>query len=229
MKKIEIEGIIPVKTFSVRVKNKNLRKFANTNLYELKLKQLSQTKQFKNFIISSESQKVLDIAKKYNFKTHLRNKYYSTSEVPMSEVYSNLGQQAETEYVAWINVTNPLINSEIYDLAANIFKKKIYNSNYDCLLSAIENKENFFFKRKRINFERSPWPRSQDLTPLISLPFAINILKKKDLIRWGSCVGKNPFFFKLNPLLAMDIDNQYNFDFCEFLFKNSKKYKIKIL
>ena len=38
MKKIEIEGIIPVKTFSFRVKNKNLRKFADTSLYELKLK-----------------------------------------------------------------------------------------------------------------------------------------------------------------------------------------------
>ena len=99
MKKIEIEGIIPVKIFSVRVKNKNLRKFADTSLYELKLKQLSKTKEFKNFIVSSESQKVLDIAKKYNFKTHLRNKYYFTSIVPMSEVYSNLGSQAKFEYV----------------------------------------------------------------------------------------------------------------------------------
>lgn len=229
MKKIEIEGIIPVKTFSVRVKNKNLRRFANTSLYELKLKQLSKTKQFKNFIVSSESQKVLDIAKKYNFKTHLRNKYYSTSKVPMSEVYSNLGSQAETEYVAWINVTNPLTNSKVYDLAASTFKKKIVYSNYDCLLSAIENKENFFYGNKRVNFKRSPWPRSQDLKPLISLPFVINILKKKDLIKWGSCVGKNPFFFKLNPLLATDIDNQHNFDFCEFLFKNSKKFKLNIL
>lgn len=229
MKRIEIEGIIPVKTFSVRVRNKNLRKFANTSLYELKLKQLSKTTQFKNFIVSSESQKVLDIAKKYNFKTHLRNKYYSTSKVPMSEVYANLGIQAKSEYVAWINVTNPLINSKIYDLAANTFKKKVFKSKYDCLLSAIENKENFFYNNKRVNFKRSPWPRSQDLNPLISLPFAINILKKKDLIKWGSCVGKNPFFFKLNPLLATDIDNQHNFDFCEFLYKNSKKYKINIL
>ena len=44
MKKIEIEGIIPVKAYSERVKKKNLRKFVNTNLFELKLKQLSKTK-----------------------------------------------------------------------------------------------------------------------------------------------------------------------------------------
>ncbi len=31
MKKIELEGIIPVKTYSERVKNKNLRKFWKHN------------------------------------------------------------------------------------------------------------------------------------------------------------------------------------------------------
>ena len=47
--KIEITGIIPVKAKSERVKNKNLRKFADTNLYELKINQLKNTKNFKEF------------------------------------------------------------------------------------------------------------------------------------------------------------------------------------
>jgi len=228
VKKIELEGIIPVKTQSERVKNKNLRKFSNTTLYELKLKQLSKTKEFSNFIVSSESIKVLEIANKYKFKTHLRDKYFSTSSVPMSEVYSHLGKQVDCDYVAWINVTNPLIGSQFYDDAAKIFKKRIAYSKYDCLLSSIENKENFFYKNKRINFSRSPWPRSQDLQPLISLPFAINILKKDDLIKWGSCVGKKPYFFILDSLLATDIDNQFNFDFCEFIYINRKKYNLDV-
>jgi N-acylneuraminate cytidylyltransferase len=225
---IEIEGIIPVKTYSERVKNKNLRKFADTSLYELKLKHLSKTKEFKNFIVSSESKKVLNIASKFGFKTHLRDKYFSTSIVSMSEVYSHLASQSNCEHVAWINVTNPLANHSIYDEAAKVYKKKIIDSNYDCLVSAIENKENFFYKNKAINFKPSPWPRSQDLTPLLSLPFVINILKKKDLIRWGSCVGKKPYFYILNSLIASDIDSQQNFDYCEFIYKNQKKYKINI-
>ena len=219
MKKIELEGIIPVKTYSERVKNKNLRKFGNTTLYELKLKQLSKTKNFKNFIISSESNIILKIAKSYGFKVHLRNKYFSTNHVPMSEVYSNLGEQANTDYVAWINVTNPLAHSKIYDDAVDLFKKNI--NNCDCLLSAVENKENFFINKKTINFKRTPWPRSQDLKPLISLPFVINILKKKDLIKWGSCVGKNPYFYILDKMIAWDIDNLTDFKFCEYIYKNN--------
>ena len=218
-KKIEIEAIIPVKAKSERVKNKNLRKFGNTSLYELKLMQLSKTKEFKNFIVSSESIKVLKIAEKYGFKTHLRNRYFSTSKVPMSEVYSYLGKQANTEYVAWINVTNPLVNYKIYDDAVKTFRK--INNRYDCLLSAIENRENFFFKSKPINFKTTPWPSSQDLEPLISLPFVINILKKKDLINWGSCVGKKPYFYILEKMIAWDIDNLTDFKFCEYIYKNN--------
>lgn len=226
MIKIKIQGIIPVKTSSDRVKNKNLRKFGNTNLFELKLKQLSKTKEFNDFIVSSESEKVLKIADKYGFKTHLRDKYFCTNKVPMSEVYSHLGAQASSDYVAWINVTNPLANYKVYDNAVKVFRKVF--KKYDCLLSAVENKENFFFKKKTINFNRTPWPRSQDLKPLISLPFVINILKKKDLINWGSCVGRKPYFYILDSVTATDIDYQYNFDFCEFMFLNKKKYKLKL-
>jgi N-acylneuraminate cytidylyltransferase len=225
---IEIEGIVPVKTSSVRVKNKNLRKFANTSLYMLRLKQLKKTKKFKNFIISSEDQKVLNVASKFGFKTHLRDKYYCTSKVPMSEVYTHLASQSECDHVAWINVTNPLVDCSIYDKAVDLYRKNLKKKSYDCLLSAVKNKENYFFNNKLVNFKRSPWPRSQDLKPLVSLPFVINILRKESLKKWGSCVGRKPFFYYLDPLTASDIDNQYNFDFCEYIYKNKKKYNLKI-
>ena len=218
---MKIIGIIPVKEHSVRVKKKNTRKFANTNLLELKLSQLKKTKNFSNFLVSSESKKILTVAKKKGFLTHLRDPYYSTSKVPMSEVYSYIASSIEAEHVAWINVTNPLAGPKIYDKAVTIYKK-IYKK-YDSLLSAIENYENYFYNKKPINFKRSPWPRSQDLKPLISLPFVINILKRKNLIKEGTCVGKKPYFYILNNIDAMDIDNLKDFIFCETVFKNQKR------
>ena len=223
MKKIEIVGIIPVKANSERVKKKNLRKFGKTNLFELKLKQLKKTKNFKKIVVSSEDKAILQIAQKNGFSTHLRDPYYSTSKVPMSEVYSYIGSSVKAEHVAWINVTNPLAETKVYDEAVNIYSKQY--KFHDCLLSAIENKENFFFKNKPINFKRSPWPRSQDLIPLISLPFVINILRRNDLIKWGSCVGKKPFFYILDSIIAKDIDNPDDFKLCEYIYKSKKKKK----
>ena len=43
---MDIVGIIPVKANSERVKRKNIRKFSNTNLFELKLSQLKKNKKF---------------------------------------------------------------------------------------------------------------------------------------------------------------------------------------
>ena len=169
-------------------------------------------------MVSSESSKILNIAEKNGFLTHKRNPYYSTSHVPMSEVYSYVAKNTPSEVIAWINVTNPLAGEKIYDEAV---KKYENNKKFDCLLSAVENKENYFFRKKTINFKRSPWPRSQDLEPLISLPFVINILKTKDLIKWGSCVGKKPYFFLIDKVTATDIDTQDQFDFAQFIY--SKK------
>ena len=67
MKKLEVVGIVPVKANSDRVKKKNLRKFGNTNLFELKLNQLKKTKNFKYIVVSSEDKKILSVAKKKVF------------------------------------------------------------------------------------------------------------------------------------------------------------------
>lgn len=215
----EIVGLVPVKGSSDRVPMKNLRKFGNTSLLELKLSQLTKAKGFKKIIISSEQEKILQIAEKYGFQIHKRNPKYSTSDIPMSEVYSYIASEIEGENIAWINVTNPLANTEIYNNAVRLYNE--IDNTYDCLLSAVNLQENVFYKGVPVNFNPSPWPRSQDLKGLCSIPFVINILKRKDMINWGSCVGKYPYFYYLNKLEAWDIDTQEDFDFCEMIYNKN--------
>ena len=45
-------------------------------------------------------------------------------------------------------------------------------------------------------------------------------LKRKDMVKWGSCVGKKPFFYYLNSLVATDIDDQSSFQIAELIYKN---------
>lgn len=219
----KIVGIIPVKVKSERVKNKNFRKFNNTSLFELKLRQLGNTKEFDKFVVSSESEKVLEKAQNLGFDVHYRDPKYSTSLVSMSSVYKNIASEINCKYLAWINVTNPLFETKNYDLAAKIFKK-LDKSKFDCLLSTFEIKDYFFHKKKPLNFKRTPWARSQDLIGLQSLSFAINILSKKNMVKWQSCVGKNPYLLKFSQLESWDIDFNHDFKFCEYMFKNKNKF-----
>tara|TARA_B100001027_G_C16260337_1_gene329080 strand:- start:479 stop:1144 length:666 start_codon:yes stop_codon:yes gene_type:complete len=212
-----ITGLVPVKGSSERVKRKNLRDFAGTSIYEVKLNQLKEAEGFEDIIVSSEDKIILEIAKNNGFSTHKRDPKYSTSHIPMSEVYSYIASEIDGENIAWINVTNPLAGPKIYSEAIKIYHDM--DEKYDCLLSSTKIQENFFYQEKPVNFKPFPWPRSQDLNPLVSLTFTINILKRNNMIKWGSCVGNSPYFYFLDKLNSWDIDDQTDFDFCEFLFK----------
>ena len=142
--KNRIVGLIPVKGNSERVKKKNTRKFGRSSLFLHKLKQLKKTKYFDDIIVSSEDRQILKIAKKEGFSIHIRDKKFSTNSIPMSDVYRNIASEIKGEYIAWINVTNPLFKTEYYDQAIKKFKS-INKKKYDCLLSSFLIQDYFFF------------------------------------------------------------------------------------
>ena len=216
----EIVGLIPVKGSSERVPMKNLRKFGDTSLFESKLTQLSEAKGFDNIIVSSEDDQILSIAREHGFGTHERDPKYSTNDIPMSDVYSYIASEIVAEDIAWINVTNPLAGPDCYTNAINEYKRM--DEKYDCLLSVTEVKDYLFYQGLPLNFKPTPWEKSQNLTGVVEMTFVVNILKRKNMVDWGSCVGSKPYFYRLSKLESWDIDFQEDFDFCEMIFKQVK-------
>ena len=45
------------------------------------------------------------------------------------------------------------------------------------------------------------------------------------MIKWGSCVGKKPYFFHINSLLSTDIDDMNSFQLAEIIYRNKKLVK----
>jgi len=215
----EIVGLLPVKASSERVANKNLREFGATTLFELKLSQLTKARGFEKIIVSSEDDQILSIANKQGFSVHERDSKYSTSDVPMSDVYANIASEIKGENIAWINVTNPLSGPEVYTKATTAFDEM--DSSFDCLLSVSEVQSYLFHDGKALNFRPNPWQKSQDLSGVCEMTFVINILKRQDMVKWGSCVGNAPFLYHLSKILSWDIDEQEDFDFCEMIHKKN--------
>jgi len=216
----ELVAVIPVKANSERVKEKNIRSFGDTTLLDLKLKQVTMVKGFDDVVVSSESDEVLERAIKYGVSVHHRDPQYSTSMVPMSDVYSYIASEVNGENIAWVNVTNPLAEHYVYEKAIDLYQN--LESGYDGLVSVTEVRDYLLFRGKPVNFSRAPWARSQDLEPLLSVSFVINILKRQNMISWGSCVGENPFFYVLDQTDAWDIDEKRDFDFCEEVYLRRK-------
>lgn len=215
----EITALIAVKANSDRVKNKNIRPFADSNLLKIKLEQIQSLDIFDSIIVSSESDEILSMCELFNVVTHKRDSFYSTSEVPMSEVYEHLAQFVKTEYIAWIPVTNPLVDGKVYKKAVSAFRSLDHNT-YDSLLSVHNVQEYLYYNNEPLNFTIDPWQRSQDLTGTYAINFAINILSKKDMINRRSTVGERPYFFVINKSIAIDIDYMEDFILAEILYKS---------
>ena len=63
---MKIDIFLPCRSSSIRIKNKNIKKFSNIKfgLFELKLSQLMLVKGIQNIIVSTNDKKILDYLKK---------------------------------------------------------------------------------------------------------------------------------------------------------------------
>jgi N-acylneuraminate cytidylyltransferase len=173
---------------------------------------------FDEIVLSSEDDRILSIGKKFQITLHKRNSHYSTDYIPMSDVYRYLASEVNGDVIAWIQVNNPLVNPQRYEEAINVYNN--LSNGYDCLLSVSRIKEYLFYEGKPVGFKPYPWPRSQDLKGFSKLNFAICILKREDMIKWGSLVGNSPYFYYGDSIEFHDIDTPEDFLFCETIYKS---------
>ena len=211
-----IKALVAVRSGSVRVKNKNIRPFAGSTLLEVKLAQLKRINGLDGVIVNSNDESMLNIAKSYDCETVLRDPYYASNSVSMSEVYKNMAENCNCDVIAYINCTNPLLKDKTIEWALDEFKSM---EGFDSLNSAHLVKEFMFYQNKPVNYDLRHQPRSQDLPDYYALNFAINIITRDNMIKCKNVVGQCPWIFGIDEIEATDIDNPIDFEFAEFIYK----------
>ena len=217
----DVTFVIAARKNSKRVKNKNIRKFGNSSLIKIKLFQVRNLFKKGNIFLSSDCKKSLYIGKKYNAIIDQRNKKFATSSIPMREVYRYLAKKVKTKYVCYVQCTSPFLKNSSLKKALNIFSK--YKQNYDSLASVSVLQEYMWYKGKAINYNPKNHPRSQDLKKIYALNFAICIVKTEYMKKFGRIVGDNFYPFVLKFPEDLDIDDMWQFNLGELIFKNKKK------
>lgn len=118
--------LIPAKLNSSRFYRKNLRKIYNKSLIELTIEFAKSLKIKKKIFISSESKKILNIAKFYNCETILRPKSLSRKNTEMKLVIDHFikKQKIINKDIMLLQATSPIRNNRNVLKAIKIFKKK---------------------------------------------------------------------------------------------------------
>jgi N-acylneuraminate cytidylyltransferase len=216
MKK-KITAIVPVRKGSQRVKNKNFRDFAGTNLLNIKLKTLLQVDTIDRIVVSTDSPEAIEIAKAHGVSYHIREEYFASSEVNNSDYFYNLAENISGNYLMYSPVTCPLISKETYLDCIQAFQSKTVNN----LVTVSPVKHHMWLNGSPLNYDIKNSPNSQDLPDIFSITYGACIISRIDMLKYKNIVTEVPTFKVLSEIESVDIDTPLDFDFAEFLYRKT--------
>jgi CMP-N-acetylneuraminic acid synthetase len=140
-------AIIPARSGSKRIKNKNLRKINNKPLIYYAIKHALKSKYIKETIVLTDSEKIKKKSEQYGAKVpFLRPKKISLDKTPMLETVQyaldklKIYKHKDFKYMVLLPVTSPLRNLEDID---GCCKKILNNQKADSLVTTYKVKESY--------------------------------------------------------------------------------------
>lgn len=220
MKIPEIKALLFMKQKSERVPGKNMRSFCGKPLFHWILESLSESIYISEILINTDSELIANEASKhFDVTIHMRPDYLLT-------INSNEANQiieydlsiTEGNYFLQTHSTNPLLKTETIDRSIQEFFKSSKN---DSLLSVTPWHSRLFFEDgKPINHDPEKLIKTQKLPIVYEENSNIYIFSREGFFKNKNRVGKSPLLFPITKFEAIDIDEEFDFRFAEYLMKS---------
>ncbi len=214
---IKVKALIFMKQHSVRVPRKNTRMFCGKPLFHWILQTLKSSKYISEIIINTDSVEIATEAEKYfGTITHMRPEY-------LIKIDSNEANQiieydlslVEGDIFLQTHSTNPNLNVETIDRSIEVFLKE-KNMGYDSLMSVTALKKRFYWPDGRpVNHDPLSLIKTQEQPELYEENSCIYIFSRETFMENKNRIGRSPLFFKVDPLEAVDIDEETDFVIAE--------------
>ena len=205
--------LIPAKLSSSRLKRKNLRKINNKTLLEISIRFAHSLKIKKKIFVSSESKKILNIARKLNCEIIKRPKKLSKPNTEMKLVINHFikSQKINNNDMMLLQPTSPIRSIANIIKAYKIFKEKKAKGIYSISEVLSENLKSVTLdktnKIKMLTKKNYLFLNSQSLPKLYKFNGNFFIFKSKFFLDEYEIPIKNSIGFKISEAESIDIDN----------------------
>ena len=229
---MKIIGVIPARSGSKGIKNKNIVNLNGKPLIYYTIKSVKKSR-IKDFIVSSDSSKILNISKKYGVKNLLlRPKKFSLDTTRSIELFKFLKKELEKSYsfdaIMILQPTSPLRRPVDINKAIDLFNK--YKCDSVISVSSVGgihparvkylNKKKYIIDPKFA--EKKEGQNRQELKKAYIKNGAIYLFKKNNLNK-NSIKGKKSLAMIMPRNLSINIDDDYDLKIAKFLIKNENK------
>ena len=206
---------------SMEIKNKNIKNFFGKPLILHTLDLAYKVNIFTKIVVTSDSNKILNICKKKSNLLIQRPKRLSNNSISKIQVIKHALKYSEKKFstnfdiIFDLDVTSPLrLKSDIYK-AFKIFKKKKSNN----LISVNESHKNPYFnmverkngKLKLVKENRKTYHSRQKAPSVFDVNASIYIWKREALLKNKNIVNTDTEIFVMPKHRSVDIDTEFDF------------------
>jgi pseudaminic acid cytidylyltransferase len=223
-----ILAIIPARLNSKRIPYKNIKSFYGKPIISYAIKTAKNSKIFDKIIVSTESDKIGSIAKKYGAEyLFKRPKNLSTDYVWPSQVVKHAIEWVEKNYkkpkfICCIYATTPLMISKDLIDSYKILKTKKFLNVFSAVKNSYPIQRSIYLDKngnaKMLN-EKNFYKRSQDFAETYHDAGQFYWGTYDSWINKSVVFGKNSSIYLLPSLRAQDIDNIEDWKIAEKLYK----------
>ncbi len=212
---------------SQRVPGKNYRDFVGKELFRHVLDALLSSRNVDRVIIDTDSSVIRSICLlDYTAdQVHLleRPEDLRAPETPMNKILLHDIGQVGGEYFLQTHSTNPLLKPETIESAVEMYFDGLDSGSSDSLFSVTSRRIRIWSaKGMPLNHDPGVLMQTQDLEPYFEENSCMYIFSSSSLTANGNRIGSRPMLFEMNPLEAIDIDEEQDFVLAEALYMYSK-------
>lgn len=219
----KIVALVPMRHNSERVPGKNYRSFVGQPLYHRVIGSLLACPLITEVVIDTDSRKIMEDASQHFPQVRLieRPQNLRAGTIPMNDVLLYDVSRIQSDYYLQTHSTSPLLSTETFTKAIETF---LSPGDHDSLFGVTRLQTRLYdAKGHPINHDHDILLRTQDLPPVYEENSTLYIFSKETLEARKNRIGYHPIMFEVSREEAIDIDEESDFLFAEFLFKQRQK------
>ncbi|MEM6678014.1 MAG: acylneuraminate cytidylyltransferase [Pseudomonadota bacterium] len=211
-----IAVVIPVREGSQRVPNKIHLPFGpGHSLLSWKIEQLKQVQRPERIFLSSNSERVRQIAAETGVRFLPRREHLCVGhQASFSDVITGIVADLPTQHFAWVTVVVPLMRPEEYREAFEIYLDKVVRAkSHDSLVTVNQLHDYLWGQDRPINYQADRnHTISQELPGLFRVTNGLYMRDCGRTLSEGYFLGANPIKHIVAKISGVDIDEQEDYD-----------------
>ena len=212
---MRVVAIVPIKSNSKRVHQKNFKKVQGKPLYHYILNKLKKCN-FDDIYVDTDSEVIKRFCKKKRIRIIDRIPKLATDKANGNDLLNYHSKIINADLYFQLFITAPLLKIETINNCIKILKIK---NKYDSVLTSKKLYTWFWFKNKPVNYNPKVLPRSQDALPVVVETTGLYGIKRNSLIKRKCRIGKKPFFYEVSQEESIDLDTEEDFKILNFYLK----------